>query len=157
MRCDDFLQSLDGLNAESLPDSAGTHLAGCSSCAEAWRDWQLLRAGFRAIAEDAVPEAQFGFAVRVARRLENAGESGRAAAEFFERIGRRFVLASLLLVTVLILGMILPDSGPFRGAAFDEPYLAQAEPGPRTDLSPVGYESGEPNTLSNSGGKQIPK
>ena len=157
MRCEDILRMLDEMRVESLPDPVRDHLASCSACSEAWSDWRMLRAGFRAIANDAPPEAHLGFASRVVRRLDNAADSGRAAAEFIERIGRRFVLASLILVMFLVLGLSLPASGPFRGSALDEPYLAQAEASPRADASPVGYESADSTPTSTTGGNQNPK
>jgi len=157
MRCEEFLQSLDAVNSNSLPEPARGHLAQCPSCATAWSDWQLLRAGLRAIACDAPPEAQFGFASRVLRRLDEARDSGRAATLLFEHIGRRFVLGGLVLVALMILGMVLPASSPIRVAAMDEPYLAQTEPSPRGDLSPFGYESPDSAATSNNGGNQAHK
>jgi len=157
MRCEDVLQEFDELNVGSLPEPVRDHLGRCPSCAEAWREWQVLRAGFRLIANDAPPAAQLGFASRVLRRLDNAADSGRAAAAFFEQIGRRFVLASSLLVMIMIVGLFLPASGPLRGSSLDESYLAQTEPSPRVDAADLGYGPAENTSTSTTGGNQNQK
>jgi hypothetical protein len=79
------------------------------------RDARLVRAGFRALAEEAVPEASFGFVSRLVRRLEEWEEKG-ARSKFFETVGRRFVYATLALTLALLLSLVLPTSGPVRGA-----------------------------------------
>lgn len=97
MRCEEVLRTLDEMNAETLPVPVRDHLADCRACAEAWAEWRTLCAGFRAMANDSPPEAQLGFSARVLRRLDDVRDSGGIAAEFVERIGRRFVLAGLVL------------------------------------------------------------
>jgi hypothetical protein len=62
-----------------------------------------------------------GFAERLVRQL---GELGRApsVAEFFERVGRRFVYATLALTFLTLLALALPSTGPVRGlSAADMP------------------------------------
>jgi hypothetical protein len=78
------------------------------------RDAHLAQAGFRALAEEAVPEASLGFASRLVRRLLEWEEKG-ARSQFFETVGRRFVYATLALTLALLLSLALPTSGPVRG------------------------------------------
>jgi hypothetical protein len=80
------------------------------------RDARLVQAGFRTLAEEAVPEASLGFASRLVRRLHEWQEKG-ARSEFFETVGRRFVYATLALTLALLLSLVLPTSGPVRGVA----------------------------------------
>jgi hypothetical protein len=80
------------------------------------RDARLVQAGFCALAEEAAPEASFGFASRLVRRLQEWEEKG-ARREFFETVGRRFVYATLALTLALLLSLVLPTSGPVWGVA----------------------------------------
>jgi hypothetical protein len=80
------------------------------------RDARVVHAGFCALAEEAAPEASFGFASRLIRRLQEWEEKG-ARQEFFETVGRRFVYATLALTLALLLSLVLPTSGPVRGVA----------------------------------------
>jgi len=75
-----------------------------------------MHAGLRALAEEAAPEASIGFVSRVLRRLET-WEGKASRSEFFERVGRRFVYATLALTLALLLILVLPNSGPVRGVA----------------------------------------
>ena len=155
MRCEDFIAMLDEVRADQLSGPVREHLAACSSCAQAWNDWRMLGAGFRAIADDAPPSARLGFASRVVRRLDGAVDSSRAAAEFIERVGRRFVLATLILAMSLVLALALPSTGPVRGPALDEPYLTQSEPSTRPDAALLGDESSDSTPVdSTNGGSQ---
>jgi len=99
-----------------LPAGAGEHLSKCAGCEAFWRDARLVQAGFRALAEEAAPEASLGFASRLVRRLREWEEKG-ARSEFFETVGRRFVYATLALTLALLLSLALPTSGPVRGVA----------------------------------------
>jgi len=140
MRCKQVAEILGETGADRIPEPVIAHLSACPGCAETWKDLRLLRAGFEMLAKDQVPESSIGFGARVIRRLDDALDSGGAAAEFIERIGRRFVLAGLLLAISLLLGLALPASGPFRGPAADEPYLAQTDARSRADATPLGVE-----------------
>jgi len=140
MGCKEVVAILDASPGDTLPEPVTAHLSACPACAEAWKDLRLLRTGFTTLAKDQAPEPTLGFGARVVRRLDDVLDSRGVAAEFFERIGRRFVLASLLLAMSLLLGLILPASGPFRGPAADEPYLAQTDTRTRADASPLGVE-----------------
>jgi len=140
MRCEDVIAMLDEIREDSPSETLRQHLAACSTCARAWNDWRTLRSGFRALAEDAPPPASFGFASRVVRRLDDAVDSSRAAAQVIERVARRFVLATLLLAMSLVLALALPSSGPVRGPGRDEPYLTQTEVNSRAGDSLLGDE-----------------
>ena len=157
MRCKDIESILEEPGSKSLSQPMREHLSGCASCRGMWSDLQLLRAGFAALAEDSPPQTSLGFGARVIRRLESVRGTGNAAAEFFERTGRRFVLAGMLLALLFILALALPSSGPFRGPATAEVYLAQPEPGTQRESAILGDEfsdtneapSGELNMRSN--------
>ena len=99
-----------------LPAEAREHLSKCAGCEGYLRDARLVQAGFRALAEETAPEASFGFASRLVRRLQEWEEKG-ARSEFFETVGRRFVYATLALTLALLLSLALPTSGPVRGVA----------------------------------------
>ena len=101
---------------EELPAEAREHLSKCAGCEAEWRHARFLQAGFRALAEETPPQASFGFASRVVRRLQDWEASG-ARSEFFETVGRRFVYATLALTLALLLSLALPNTGPVRGVA----------------------------------------
>src|SRR5579863_3702860 len=119
MRCDQVLDILlDGAALSGRPTDDGEypagvqeHVRGCPSCASAARDWQLLRLGLEGMAAEPVPDPSLGFARRVARRLGET-EPARVQEAFFERVGRRFVYAALLLAVTLLLALVLPATGP---------------------------------------------
>ncbi|HEV2351205.1 MAG TPA: hypothetical protein VG028_15310 [Terriglobia bacterium] len=159
MRCKDVKAILEVTPEGLLPAPIQEHLSACADCREVRRDQGLVRAGFRFLAQEPPPQASFGFSARVIRRLGSAVDSGGATAEFIERIGRRFVLAGLLLTMTLLLAFALPSSGPLRGPAPDEPYITQNEanaPGEVTyladefgdthDAIPVGLSKGSGQT-----------
>lgn len=148
MRCKDVETILGEAKPKSLSEPVREHLLGCNSCRGIWRDWLLLRAGFVALAEDPAPQASLGFGVRLIRRLEFAQDPGSAAAEFFERVGRRFVLAGLLLAMLFILALVLPSSGPLRGPATAEVYLAQPEPSTQREGPILGDEFSDSNEIT---------
>jgi hypothetical protein len=143
MRCKDVKAILDAWPESPLSVPVQDHLSACAECRELRRDLWLMRAGFHALAQEAPPEASLGFSARVVRRLGSAVESGGAAAEFIERIGRRFVLAGLFITMCLLLVFSLPSSGPFRGPAPDEPYISQSEPSVPGEVTYLGEEFGD--------------
>lgn len=155
MRCKDVRSILEAAPEGVMSAPIQEHLSACAGCQELCRDLWLVRAGFRALAEDTPPEPSLGFSTRVIRRLGAAAvDSGGATAEFIERIGRRFVLAGLLLTMTLLLAFALPSSGPLRGPAPDEPYLTQSETNAPGEVSYLADEFGDtreatPVNLSN--------
>ena len=114
MRCRNLRKGLEQLGDAGLPVDVRQHLAGCPSCREHAARTERLRTGFRALAEETPPDVPIGFAARVVRRLEEAGEP---AWELMERAGRRVVYASLVLAITLLLGLVLPRWGALSGAA----------------------------------------
>jgi hypothetical protein len=116
MDCKEIRDLVSELWGDELPGEAREHLSKCAGCEVFWRDARLVQAGFRALAEEAVPEASLGFASRVVRRLQEWEEKG-ARSEFFEAVGRRFVYATLALTLALLVSLALPTSGPVRGVA----------------------------------------
>jgi len=101
---------------EELPAEVREHLSKCAGCEAYWLNARFLQAGFYALAEETPPEASFGFASRLVRRLQEWGATG-ARSEFFETVGRRFVYATLALTLALLLSLALPSTGPVRGVA----------------------------------------
>src|SRR5579859_146796 len=148
MRCKDVEIILEEAKPKSLSEPVREHLSDCNSCRGMWRDLLLLRAGFAALAEDPAPQASLGFGARLIRRLEFVQDPGSAAAEFFERVGRRFVLAGLLLAMLFILALVLPSSGPLRGPATAEVYLAQPEPSTQREAPILGDEFSDSNDIT---------
>ncbi|HLY63555.1 MAG TPA: hypothetical protein VKV95_22685 [Terriglobia bacterium] len=158
MRCKDVQAILEAGPEGVLSATIQEHLSACAGCREVRRDVWLMQAGFRSLAEDQPPQASLGFSARVARGLQSAVDSGGATAEFFERIGRRFVLAGLLLTMSLILAFALPSSGPLRGPAPDDPYLTQGEAGSPGESTYLADEFGDthdatPANSSNGSGQ----
>lgn len=123
MRCEEFRQTMEELTAGETPTTVQEHLAVCSDCRAYGRELKLLRMGFRALEDEEVPEASFGFATRVVHRLGAA----RDLADFFERAGRRVVLATLVLTLTVLLALAWPATGPLRGWAGADLAMAQAE------------------------------
>jgi hypothetical protein len=133
MRCEDVREKIDAAWEEGFPVEVREHLAGCGACERYARDVRLVRAGLRALAEEAAPEASWGFAARLVRRWQAASQEDAAAA-FLERVGRRFVYAASLLTLGLLLSLALTSSGPVRGPATDalmaQPEVVYARPDP---------------------------
>ncbi len=127
MRCDEVQGLLDDLKASDVPAPAREHLAVCPACEAHARGWRLLRAGFSALAKEEVPEASLGFAARLLRHWEEADAQAASRAEFLERIGKRFVYATLMLTLSALLGLVLPSSGPLRAPTTPDVYMAQPE------------------------------
>jgi len=127
MRCKEALERLQQLRTQEIPAAVCEHLAVCPACQVRSRQWRVLCEGFQALAEEEVPQASVGFVDRLVRRLEEASRAGNAATEFLELVGRRVVLATLLLTLAALLALALPSGGPLRGADGTDPSLAQAE------------------------------
>ena len=116
MDCKAIRDLVSDLRGGELSAEAREHLSKCAGCRGFLRDARLVHAGFCALAEEAAPQASFGFASRLVRRLQEWEEKG-ARQEFFETVGRRFVYATLALTLALLLSLALPTSGPVRGVA----------------------------------------
>jgi hypothetical protein len=116
MDCEELRDLVSELWGGELPAEAREHVSKCAGCEVFLRDARLVQAGFRALAEEAVPQASLGFASRLVRRLQEWEKKG-ARSEFFEAVGRRFVYATLALTLALLLSLALPTSGPVRGVA----------------------------------------
>jgi hypothetical protein len=114
MDCKEIRDLVSELWGGELSAEAQEHLSKCAGCEGFLRDARLVQAGFCALAEEAAPEASFGFASRLVRRLQEWEEKG-APGEFFEAVGRRFVYATLALTLALLLSLVLPTWGPVRG------------------------------------------
>ena len=127
MRCQDVRTILEeGPTAEiSLP--VREHLKVCWACAAYARDWRLVAVGLHELSREPVPDASWGFAARAVRRIEETTAILRPRPEFVEQVGRRFVYATLMVTLILLLGLLLPSSGPLRGPAATEYYLVRPE------------------------------
>lgn len=116
MRCEDIRDRLDDLWKGGQTPEICHHLKSCASCDRYYRDLGLVRAGLNLWKQEAAPTPSVGFAGRLVRQL---GEMSRApsVADFFERVGRRFVYATLVLTFLALLALALPSTGPVRGLA----------------------------------------
>jgi len=127
MRCEEVRTILEEVPTGELSSPVNAHLEVCPACAAYARDWRLVSAGLRALSREPVPEASWGFTARVVRRIEEATAIPQPRPESVERVGRRFVYATLMLTLVLLLGLLLPSSGPLRSPAAVEYYLVRPE------------------------------
>jgi anti-sigma factor RsiW len=125
MRCEAVREIIENVAPEEFSGGIREHLSMCAECAAYAREWRLVRSGFQALSEEAVPKATLGFAARLVRRLEEASAPSPGGA-FLEQVGRRFVYATLLVTFALLLALALPPSGPLRGPTISE--LLSAEP-----------------------------
>ena len=114
MRCDEIrqivLEEEEGMPPAALQD----HLRTCASCASYLDQWERLRAGLRRLAEQPAPEPSLGFARRVVRAVEDPSLAGRWLDWSLVLAGRRFVYAALTAALLLVLGLLVPASGPVR-------------------------------------------
>jgi len=121
MRCDDIRDRLDDSWEGEEAAEVRRHLTQCARCARYHRDLRLVRAGLRLWQREEAPEPSLGFAERLVRQL---GEMSKApsVADFIERVGRRFVYATLVVTFLALLALALPSTGPVRGlSAADMP------------------------------------
>jgi predicted anti-sigma-YlaC factor YlaD len=132
-----------------LPAEVRVHLSKCAGCEAFWRDARLVQAGFRALAEEAAPEASLGFASRLVRRLQEWEEIG-ARSDFFETVGRRFVYATLALTMAVLLSLALPNTGPVRGVAGAD-FLGLQSPSQATQPDLLGGDSSDSHDLDPGG------
>jgi len=107
------------LEAEIKPAAMQEHLRTCGSCAAYVKQWEELRAGLRRVAEQPPPEPSLGFAQRVVRKAQEPSFAGALADLSLVRAGRRFVYAALTAALLLVLGMLVPASGPVRSPSAD--------------------------------------
>lgn len=128
MRCKSVLEILETPGHPELTEPVRLHLAHCASCLAVARDLGKIRAAFYALAVVPAPQASLGFRERLLRRLDEAASKAGSASDFFETVGRRFVLGSLVLAMLLLMALVLPASGPLRAPTSAETYLAQPEP-----------------------------
>ena len=127
MRCDEVRRTIEETWGEEQSKVVLDHLAQCADCRSLAQRADRLALGFRVMAAEATPEPSWGFASRVVRRAEEVQRSETAVEEFFLRVGRRVVYATCVLAVTLLLALVLPASGPFRGPATGELYFAQVE------------------------------
>jgi hypothetical protein len=114
MRCNLIRERLDDLWEGEATAEIRQHLTQCAACAGYYRNLRLVRSGLRLLKSEEAPEPSLGFAERLVRQL---GEMSKApsVADFFERVGRRFVYAGLVLTFLALLALALPPTGPVRG------------------------------------------
>jgi hypothetical protein len=113
MRCDDIRECLDSSWESRVPPEVRKHVAECGACERYLRDLSLVRAGFRVLRREAVPEPSWGFTERLVRQLGELATQP-SVGEFFEQIGRRFVYTTLVLTVLTLMALILPSTGPVR-------------------------------------------
>lgn len=126
MRCKEVQNELIESSGKQAPQLA-EHLEHCLACRTFARDWRLTSWGFQAAAQEPVPEATLGFAERIVRLLKDPVSERRFGDQFLVGVGKRFVYAGLLVTLLLLLGLVLPSTGPLRGPTTAERYLARPE------------------------------
>jgi hypothetical protein len=114
MRCDEVHARFDDLWDGVADVEVRQHLSQCRLCAQYARDLALVRAGFRLWKREDAPEASVGFAERLVRKIGELSNSP-SVTEFFERVGKRFVYAALVLTFLALLALAVPSTGPVRG------------------------------------------
>ena len=126
MRCDDIRDRFDSLWEGEERAEVRQHLTQCASCARYHRDLRLVRSGFHLLKREEAPAPSLGFAERLVRQL---GEMSKApsVADFFERVGRRFVYATFVLTSLVILALALPSTGPVRGLSATDIQISAQE------------------------------
>ena len=126
MHCDDIQNRLDDLWEGEEPAEVRQHLTHCEGCARYHRDLRLVRAGFHLWKREEAIEPSLGFAERLVRQL---GEMSKAPSvvDFFERVGRRFVYATLVLTFLALLALALPSTGPVRGLSANDIQISAQE------------------------------
>jgi hypothetical protein len=145
MDCKELRDLIGERWGEGLPAQAREHLSKCAGCQAYGRNARFLQAVFHALAEETPPEASFGFASRLVRRLQEWEATG-ARSEFFETVGRRFVYATLALTLALLLSLALPTTGPVRGVAGAD-FLALQSRSQASQPDVVGGESSDTHDL----------
>ena len=85
MDCKEIRDLVSDLRGGELSAEAREHVSKCAGCEGFLRDARLVHAGFRALAEEAAPEASFGFASRLVRRLQEWEEKGARQRIFRDR------------------------------------------------------------------------
>jgi hypothetical protein len=114
MRCEDIREWIEISWEGEQPADIRGHLTACPACSQYLRDLRLVRSGFHLLKDEDVPEPSLGFAGRLVRQLEEISKAP-SVADFFERVGRRFVYATLALALLALLALALPATGPVRG------------------------------------------
>ena len=152
MRCEEARRLLEDLAGDQLPASAREHLRTCLACQVYEGDWGLVRTGFRVLSQEPVPNASAGFVARLTRRLAERSLRRRAAAQFWELVGRRVILVGSLLALTVVMSLMLPPSGPWRTPTGLDLSVLQAEVAAENDpLLPDdvgGNQSAAPNALA---------
>jgi len=148
MRCEEVRTLLEEMSRVESWGPVGEHVTHCAECRAYAEDWDRLREGFRALAAESGPEPSTGFVTRLMRRLqESATQPGVLASEFLERIGRRVVLAGLLLALAFLMAVALPPSGPLRGPVTAETSMAKPEVAASEGAPIFGDPLGDPSAV----------
>jgi hypothetical protein len=127
MRCRETRTLLEDRAEDQLEASAREHLQNCQACQVYARDWRLIRTGLRLLSGEPVPRASTGFVARLTRGLVEPSLPARAAAQFWELVGRRMILAGSLLALTVVMALLLPPSGPWRSPVGLDLSLLQVE------------------------------
>jgi len=114
MRCDDIRDRLDVLWDGKQPVEVVEHVKQCPSCSQYQHDLRLVRAGIHLWRHEEPVEPSLGFAERLVRQLNELTKTP-SVSDFFERVGRRFVYATLVLTLLALLALAVPSAGPVRG------------------------------------------
>lgn len=125
MRCDVVRKRIE--EGTNLPAGMEPHLAACAGCADYLRRWRLIRSGLVELAKQEPPEPSVGFAERLVRRLGSVRDISPWGQSLIVEAGRRVAYATLLVALMLILGLVLPSSGPLRSPRAAQSILSEPE------------------------------
>jgi anti-sigma factor RsiW len=126
MSCEDYRAQWRGEWEAEATSELRDHIARCPACAAAYRDFRLVRAGLDLWKQEAPPQPSVGFAERLVRQLSEISKAP-SVAEFFERVGRRFVYVALVLTSLALLALSLPATGPVRGLSISDIQISSQE------------------------------
>lgn len=105
------------------------HAETCPECRRYLAGLKLSRSGLQLLSLELPPEPSIGFAQRLVRQLDSPETRRKLGDEVLVRAGRRFALASLLAMLLVLMGLVLPSNSPVRAQGAGESYLA---PQPQT-------------------------
>jgi len=148
MRCDVVRQMVE--EDIERPPAVQAHITSCSACKEYVRQWEVVQAGLFALRGEEPPEPSIGFTTRVMRRLENASEDLLFGQPFIDQIGRRVVYATLMVALMLLLVLMLPQSGPFRSSGVSESILVQTQIATLSNEQILGVDGVDPGDATDS-------
>jgi hypothetical protein len=123
MKCQEARAYMETVEGRGAPEVL-RHAETCAECRRYLASLKLSQGGLKLLAHEPPPEPSLGFAQRLVRQLDSPETRRRLGEEVLVRAGRRFALASLLAMLLVLMGLVLPSNSPMRGPGSAESYLA---------------------------------